>query len=189
MPRLKSEAATFIAGFNSRSVQLKNLEKGVGLKPVWFADLAAGLVKDVSKLLLKGYLDQQERQAWNDYFQKELIAQMYFPLFVSAHDQYWDAWDYAQSLEAEKVKQLQGFDPTRYSRTLFDKTFPSTATMVITVLVTRPAGVTLPLHLDAFVAGRQATPTGTAGGNYTYTISAGGLSPGPSGLGLELKAS
>jgi hypothetical protein len=70
-----------------------------------------------------------------------------------------------------------------------DKTFPSTENMVITVIVTRPSGATLPLHLDVFVAGKQATQTATSASGYTYTIFAGGLPSGPSGLGLQLKAS
>ncbi len=185
VPRLKSEITQFVNGFNSRSLQLRNLSKGVSFKPVWFADLAGSLVKDLSKVLLKGYLDQQERAAWNDYFEKELIAQMYFPLYQGASARYWEAFDYYNSLLDEKARILEGFDPTTHSHTLLDRTFRSNAILVVTIRVTRPPGATVRLRLGVLVAGRPATQTGI----YQYTISADGLQEGPSGLGLRINAS
>ena len=181
----------FIKSFSDRRRHLENLQKGIA-KP-WSSlknaksfgrDLVSGFLKDASKNVAKAYFSAQEEEAWAVYFEKQIAAAMYYPLWQAASSEYWDALDSYNGLLDRKAELLEGYSEKMKTRTTLDEKFPKSARLRITLKVERPAGTAGLVDVAVLVGGKHAAHTG----GYTYELAAAGLKEGPSGLGLAIEA-
>jgi uncharacterized coiled-coil DUF342 family protein len=164
--------------------------RGQALNKLWkrpkmggLADITKGFIKDLTKAAAKSYLDSRERDAWEEYFEAELFAAGFRPLWLIAHRKYWEADDALQGLKAKKARLMRGYDPNDGTKKTLDLQFANGSFLTIALTVDGPTSGSPP-DLEVRVGGRKATPTG----GHAYTVSTSGLTVGDNGLGLVVTA-
>lgn len=129
-------------------------------------NLLGSLLKDVSKTALGSKLDAAEREAWVEFFEKDLAARAQHAFYRVATDYYWRAYDAYNGLLQERTKLIaQGFEGSSGFKTTLRKPFPREVrpgerarleiilTVVWSVVPRDP-------DLEVFVGGRQAVKKG-----------------------------
>ena len=128
---MDARAAQFSSLGGTYEGQPLKAAKGIGTK---IGDLAKNLAKDLAKNAIKTYFDLQEQQAWAAYFEKEIVARAYYPLYAAIADAYWATYDEYDSLLDQKAQLLGGYSPIGDARVTTDDYFPLDATLGIFVL-------------------------------------------------------
>ncbi|HXW78949.1 MAG TPA: hypothetical protein VEJ84_05595, partial [Acidimicrobiales bacterium] len=171
------KAAQFVSLGGSYEGQPVKAAKGMGVK---IGDLATTILKDVAKNSLKAHFDAQEQQAWIAYFEQEIIARTYFPLYQAITDQYWSVYDAYNSLLNQKAELLQGYNSVGDARTTLDDYFPANASLLVGLLgIIYPSPTPL---VKVLIGGVAATPwTGTE-----YVLNSASLPINHLGSGLEV---
>jgi hypothetical protein len=124
-------------------------------------------LKDLSKLGIKKAMDLIEREAYVDFFLKDLVARSTYPLFRLTSAYYWEAYGAWEQLLGAKTKVLlQGFDESGLKRKT-STTFARDATLEISLTLEAPRGETPPA-LEVYVGGRRATLTVV--GSHRYKV-------------------
>ena len=123
----------------------------------------------------------QEQQAWIAYFEQEIIARTYFPLYQATADAYWTAYDEYNTLLEQKAKLLEGYSPVGDARVTLDDYFPANA--VLSIFINGLYGQGLSSRLDVLVGGSPAKYFSAA----EYVFSAVASAVAHQGLGIELR--
>jgi|GEM_PF-2065796 len=181
--RLVQEFKTFWSGFRDSGLQLKNLVKTTKFSDR-VKDVGVGALKDISKAALKAYIDTAEQLAWSNYFYSEVVAQTYFPLWQLATDEYWSTKDALEAAQTTRDVLAAGYNPATGTKVVLDVPFSSGATLTLALGLVRSVWGPAPLKIGVNVAGAAAT----LGIEYHYALSSSGLTEGPQGLGLIVKA-
>ena len=204
VPALYEQAATQLVALGNPSVaRIQQIQAAVDARAAQFAnlggtvpgqvkpaktfgtkigDLALTLLKDVAKNALKAHFDAQEQQAWIAYFEQEIVARTYFPLYQAIATAYWQAYDTYNELLDQKAKLLDGYRPFGPARTTLDQTFLANDSLTVALALN---GALSPGNslVDVLVDGTKATYTvGT-----TYVFAGTSLPPTGGRRDLEIR--
>ncbi|MBC8063630.1 MAG: hypothetical protein H7Y17_02275 [Chlorobia bacterium] len=91
--------------------KFKQLGKGYNYK---WKNVAEGIFKDALKMGAKIYLEEQEKTAWTDYFQKDVHARLTYPAYKTLSGYYWQAFDLQEALLSRKSSLLASLDPSGF---------------------------------------------------------------------------
>jgi hypothetical protein len=171
------KAAQFVALGGSYEGMPVKAAKGLGTK---IGDLAFSLVKDLSKNYLKAHFDVQEQQAWTAYFEQEIVAETWFPLYAAIADKYWTVYKGYDDLLMQKAQLLDGYSSVGDAKTTLDKYFPADADLLVNLLgIISPT----PSPLIKVLLGGIA-PTAWTGTE--YVVNAASLPISQQGAGIEV---
>jgi hypothetical protein len=153
--------------------------KGVGTK---IGDLAVTILKDAAKNALKAHFDVQEQQAWIAYYEQEMVARTYFPLYQAIADAYWQAYDTYNALLDQKAQVIEGYRPVGAPMTEIDKTFLANDDLTVEVDINgslSPSGSLLDVLIDGT---KPAYNQGTS-----YIFSGASLPPSAGTREIEIR--
>lgn len=169
--------------FGTTEQQLKTLRRGASLNRGTIGGITEGMFRDLGKSFFKTAIDEFERAAWVDFFQKDILARAQFPLLWAAHDLYWEAHDAHDELLAEKAEILaKGMDPQTGYRVLVAKPFRPSAQLEVVLQLSTLTQRTAPPAVEvgrapAQLVGRSADRTAA-----TYRVAASGVQTAAEGL-------
>jgi len=155
------------------------LKKGGGYKLAKFAESA---FKDISKGILKAAAETIERNAWIEYFEKDIAARSYYPVYASTADLYWQVYDYYNELLKKKAAIEEGYNPNCGFKTYLSEAFDDNQTITVSLGIQRPSAGNSNLKLMVLLGDVELSP----GGNDSYRVAASQLKPAADG-GLVLK--
>jgi hypothetical protein len=150
--------------------RLDNVRKGIVFDSKALRASGIGLLKDVSKGLLKAQIDTIEEAAWYDYFAADAYQRATFAMWQLISDDYWTGYDVYQQLLAQKQTLLLGYDPSTGIRTIVDAPFSTAANATVVLEVGQPKGAP-PVGLSVEIDGKTARTTG----RFRYVLAAGAL--------------
>jgi hypothetical protein len=141
------------------------------------AKLGENVLKDASKTVLKAAADAIEREAWIDYFEKDIIARTYYPLYASNTYLYWKIYDQYNDLLKKEADLEEGFNPKCSFRTYYSASFARSATILVNLKVERPRQEGKIVEFKLKLGNIEMSPSG----GDTFTTTGAALQAGPSG--------
>ncbi len=172
------KAAQFVALGGSYQGMPVKAAKGLGTK---IGDLAFSLVKDLSKNYLRAHFDVQEQQAWTAYFEQEIVAETWFPLYAAIADKYWTVYRAYNDLLMQKAQLLDGYSSIGDAKTTLDEYFPADADLLVNLLGIISPTPSAPLIKVLLGGIAPTTWTGTE-----YVVNAASLPISHHGAGIEV---
>ena len=175
-PPRAADLATYFS-VRDKLKKAREIMKGPAYKPN-VTGVAESLIKDLAKTGLKAALDAVEHDAWVQYFEKEVVARTYYPLFAAASGAYWAAHDEKERLEYKKAEFLAAAGGEAVKTTL-SHSFRNSAKLTIRLEF---GGKSSP-EIDALVGGAKTAPAGPL----TYQLDSGTLAKKSGTVQMELR--
>jgi hypothetical protein len=135
-------------------------------------DMTIAFVKEVVKRGAKEAARVWEDQAWVNYFQKDLLARMYFAKKQTASVAYWNAYDQYMYWRLARDKLVRGYDPKSGFKEIKSEILEEGKTYSIAVEFRDPKGIREKVWLGIREARLNGAPD-----NHKFGIQAKNLKP------------
>lgn len=144
--------------------------------------LGESAFKDVTKTFLKAGAETIERDAWISFFEKDIVARSYYPVYATTDNLYWQVYDKYDGMLKKKADLEEGYNPNCGFKTYFSEAFDDDQTVTVNLRIERPRESGHTLELKVALSGVEMAPSG----NDTYRVEAAQLRADAGG-GLILK--
>jgi hypothetical protein len=134
---------------------LKNL-KAAG--PNKLKNFAKGFAKEFAKNVMKKWAKAMEDQAWVNYFEKDMLARMYFAAHQATALAYWDTYDRYMAWQWTRKELVQGYDPQSGFKQIKPAILQEGKTYGIALIFRQPRDLRETVRVGIREAGPQGAP-------------------------------